>query len=192
MALLCCDCTQDDKTPLLLAVEEGQLEVVRLMLELGADKEANDRVRAPHATAAALCVGARRVRQSAGRVQPCMRSVPHYLSRLGCLLAALRRGAAFVRSRAEWQDATALGGKEWSSGGRTAAAGARREQGGQRFRARPTRHSRCALRRSAAHGGCACRSRVLARCSQCAVRTEEGGAARAAFRAASPASPQAH
>ena len=120
------------------------------MLELGADKEAKDCVRTPHTTAAALCVGARRVRQSAGRVQPCMRSVPRYLSRLGCLLAALRRGAAFVRSRTEWQDATALGGTEGSSGGRTAAAGARRGHGGQRFRARPTRHSRCALRRSVA------------------------------------------
>ena len=67
MALLCCDCTQDDKTPLLFAVEEGQLEVVRLLLELGADKEAKDTVRSPPFSAAARCVGAWRVRCSAGR-----------------------------------------------------------------------------------------------------------------------------
>ena len=69
------------------------------------------------------------------------------VSRLGCLSAALRRGAAFVRSCAERLDATALCGTIRPSGGRAAAAGARRRQGGQIKRARPTRHGRDALRR---------------------------------------------
>jgi ankyrin repeat protein len=59
VALLCCGCTQTGfrLTPLLSALEEGKLEVVRLLLERGADMEAKNMVRTPRATAATCCVG---------------------------------------------------------------------------------------------------------------------------------------
>jgi hypothetical protein len=56
-------------TPLFCAAYYGKPECVQLLLERGADKEAKSIVRAPHtrATAAARCVGARRVCRSVGR-----------------------------------------------------------------------------------------------------------------------------
>lgn len=44
-ALRPCGGAQDGCTPLLRAAQNGQLEVVRLLLERGADKEAKDKVR---------------------------------------------------------------------------------------------------------------------------------------------------
>ncbi len=55
-------------TPLFCAAYYGKPEIVQLLLERGADKEAKSIVRAPHtrATVAARCVGARRVCRSVG------------------------------------------------------------------------------------------------------------------------------
>ena len=56
--LLLCGRAQSGKTPLNIAAMNGQLEVVRLLLEHGADKDANNNnVRPPRATAATCCVG---------------------------------------------------------------------------------------------------------------------------------------
>jgi hypothetical protein len=65
MALLLCGPAQYGMTPLHWAAFNGRLEVVRLLLDSGADKEATNQVRTPCATAAARCVGARRVQRSA-------------------------------------------------------------------------------------------------------------------------------
>ena len=57
MALLLCGPAQYGMTPLHWAAFNGRLEVVRLLLDSGADKEATNQVRTPCATAAARCVG---------------------------------------------------------------------------------------------------------------------------------------
>ena len=54
--------TQDGHTPLLWAAQKNHPEVVRLLLDCGADKEEKNDVRAPCATAAARYIGARHVR----------------------------------------------------------------------------------------------------------------------------------
>ena len=68
MLFAICGCAQIGFTPLHEAALNGKPECVRLLVERGADKEAKDDVRAPtHVTAAARCVGARRVRRFVSR-----------------------------------------------------------------------------------------------------------------------------
>jgi hypothetical protein len=84
-------------TPLHYAASNGQLECARLLLERGADKEAKEDVRAPTlVTAAARCVGARRVRRFVGRGLRSANS--RAVSASAARAARLPRARAFVRS----------------------------------------------------------------------------------------------
>jgi ankyrin repeat protein len=74
--MLFCGRAQQDRTPLYFAAEDGRLEVVRLLLDKGAEKDVNatTNVRAPSATAAARRVGAWRARGSFTHLLWCSRA----------------------------------------------------------------------------------------------------------------------
>jgi hypothetical protein len=98
VALLLCGRAQDGLTPLRWAALYGHLEVVRLLLDRGADKDAKENVRPTRLGRGALRRSAARAASPSwlGPVQPCPRAVPPCTMHLArhCCGRAARVGAS--------------------------------------------------------------------------------------------------
>ena len=136
-AAMLCHCAQKGLTALHLASLDGKLEVARLLLEGGADMNIQDKVRVPRP----LCTFTRRCRSycCCRQCSPAMLCALRFAtlpSPVRCVALMLGRTAAgrcdagCAVTRADRMGGVALCHVERPSGGRAAAAGARRGHGG--------------------------------------------------------------